>query len=222
MSDPVQRAGDVPPAGHGDHLRRRARGFSVRVGGLLRRTFRHIAACRSGRFRDLGRRRDCAIRHCCGGSFVPGQDPKRRRSIARIEPPSDSHRAIGSAGMGTSHLLMQPQRHQSVGGRLGVAHAVSTVALQTIFTVPPRVVSDPLSRGMHPPRRCGYTMKCQPAAAVVGGGTTSTGRRACWTTPWETEPSTNDLKAESPRAPVTIRAASRASANVRIAREVPS
>jgi hypothetical protein len=68
---------------------------------------------------------------CCG-LFEPGLDCKRRRSIERIEPPSDSHRAIGSDGMSTSHPVMQPQRHQPSGGRLGLAHPVSTVSPHTI------------------------------------------------------------------------------------------
>ncbi len=40
------------------------------------------------------------------------------------------------------------------------------------------------------------------------GGTISTGRCACWATPCETEPSSIDLNADSPRAPITIRHAS--------------
>ena len=161
---------------------------------------------------------------CCG-LFAPGLDRKRRRSIERIEPPSDSHRAIGSDGMGTSHPVMQPQRHHPSGGRLGLAHPVSTVAPPTNFTAPPRVRASSLvseRRGMYLPVDAGATTKCQLAAVAVGGGTTSTGRCACWTTPWETEPSTNDLNAERPRAPVTMRAASRSSAIVRIVRAVPS
>ena len=54
------------------------------------------------------------------------------------------------------------------------------------------------------------------------GGTISTARWACWATPCETEPSSIDLNADSPRAPRTTRHASCRSAASRIDVRVPS